>query len=111
MNAVPFVASIGIAGMFGAWLFSIPGDPVPIVYNCSEVIKSEDIRYVPVSAPIYKTPVQNVAAQTPLPVHKSEIAQATEKAKPKIKSVCHKVRKWYWNKKKKRKMYHFVKVC
>lgn len=118
MNAVFLTAGMGIAALSGAWFFSIPAQtpPVKSVSNCAVVIKSEDIRYVPLNPVAWeKGDLQKfiIKTEAALPEAKVETPRAKASAAPKTKTVqCRRgEREWYYNATKKRKMYKIRKTC
>lgn len=108
MNPFQMITLIVMGTLGGAWSFGIPEKPEPIEprsysigYKCTEVIQSENVRYVGV--PTWKI----VPRPKPL-IQMSELVQA----EPKAKKICRKgQRDWYYNKKKKRKMFRIRKEC
>jgi len=117
MNPFPWITLVVIGVLGGAWTFGIPTKLEPIEprsysigYKCTEVIQSENVRYVGV--PVWKV----IPRAKPLP-QVSEIDQrVTTRAKtePKVKKIkaCRKGQKiWYYNKSKKRKMFRIRKDC
>lgn len=108
MNPFHIITLIVLGSLGGAWSFGIPAQPEPIEpisfsigYKCSEIIQSENVRYVGV--PVWKI----VPRPKPIP-QMSQIVQA----EPKAKKICKRGQKeWYYNKKKKRKMFRIRKDC
>lgn len=114
-----YVALGIIAAVIGGFYFSIPAEspaPPPVVtvrYACSEVIRTEDIRFVQLNPAAWETiSAETLAAKAPLPLQKPKVETVEEKPEPKIKSVCRKGEKiWYYSKKLKRKMYRLRRSC
>lgn len=108
MNPFQIITLIVLGSIGGAWSFGIPAKPEPVVqsgkaglqvvkYSCSQVFKSENIIHL----------VTVIPRPKPLP-QMSETFQA----EPPAKKICKRGQKdWYYNKKKKRKMYRVRKEC